>query len=284
MLKIVHIKVHALTPTHYRVDWEIEPTFEDPLDYTFRVMRSEAASGPYEYISEPFEDKYFFIDSTVDMLTRICRSFSYKIEVTSKKDPTQVEVFGPTDPSPPPDPIATEMRRQAMLIYKTVAGRRCWLFPVRTFGQRCPECWDRVTKRPIKTRCPTCYDTTWARGYMNPMEVWVQFEPTPKQMLNNQIRVEKMQDQVAHLGYYPEVKPLDMLVEPEGTRWIVTRVQGAERLRAKVRQTVVMDELEAGHIGYDVPVNYSDILSDDFCNPFLMRPQRSLGQGVQWGS
>ena len=171
-----------------------------------------------------------------------------------------------------------------MLLYKQVQGTRCWLFPVRTFGQRCKECYDSTTGQQFKTRCPECYDTTWARGYLDPIEVWVKFEPTPRYQTSNLIRVEKMQDQVAFMGHYPEVKPLDMLVESTNVRWLIRKINTSERFRTIVRQTLIMDEIEQGHINYAVPVNVDDLSTTDPFNPFFLHPHRSLGLGIPWDS
>jgi hypothetical protein len=283
LLKVINIRVGGMVPFHTLVTWKTENSFDDPLDFDMRMMRSESQGGPFEYVSQPFVDKYQYIDGIADLETRAHRLLWYQIEVTERKTGTKA-VYGPAGLSAPPDLQAMEMRRQAMLIYQTVAGRRCWLFPVRTFGQRCKNCYDPVTDQPVKTRCLTCYDTTWTRGYMDPIEVWVQFEPTPKQMASNLIRVEKMQGQKALCGYYPEIKPLDMLVEPENRRWIVQNVVSPERLRSPVRQQLTLDEIELGHVNYEVPLNVADLLQQDNANPWLFHPSRSLGLGIPWSS
>ncbi len=283
MLKVINIRVGSVTTFHTLVTWKIENTFDDPLDYDMRVMRSESQGGPFDYVSQPFVDKYQFVDSIADLETRAHRLLWYMIEVTERKSGLK-EVYGPAGLTGAADPIATEMRRQAMLILQQAAGRRCWLFPVRTFGKRCPECYDPVTDQQTKTRCKVCYDTTWVRGYLDPIEVWVQFEPTPKQMASNQIRVEKMQNQKAMCGYYPEIKPLDMLVEAENRRWLVQTLIAPERLRAPVRQLLTLDEIELGHINYEVPVKFDELLQQDNANPWLFHPSRTLGLGIPWSS
>jgi hypothetical protein len=281
MLKIINLRVGAMTATHMHVTWEVEPTWEDVLDYDLYVQRSESPEGPFDQVSDKMVDKYEFFDATSEVETRGHRLWYYRLRLVRRSTGEESHT-GPSSYSAKPDHVATELRRQAMLLYKLTQGRRCWLFPVRMFGQRCKHCYDPVTNRKFKTECPQCYDTTWSRGYLDPIEVWVKFEPTPKHMENNMIRVEKMQDQVAYMGHYPEVKPLDMLVEPENCRWLVRRTQPTERLRAIVRQTLVMDEIEVGHINYQVPVNYEQLMHEDHFNPWLAHPSRTLGEGVPW--
>lgn len=272
-----------MTPTYLRVSWELAQTFEDVLDYDLYVQRSESPEGPFDEIGQRMVDRYEFIDCAIDTETRATRLWYYRIRIVNRKT-GETDYTEPHQQANRPELIAMELRRQAMLLYKQVHGTRCWLFPVRTFGQRCKSCFDASTGQQFKTRCPECYDTTWARGYLDPIEVWVQFEPTPRYQASNLIRAEKMQDQVAFMGHYPEVKPLDLLVEAGNTRWLVRQIKTAERFRAVVRQTLVMDEIEQGHINYEVPVNFDELAHSDPFNPFFFHPHRSLGLGIPWGS
>lgn len=283
MLQIANIRVRSLTPRHLEVSWEVALTFEDVLDYSLRIMRSESSEGPYDYVSEAFEDKYLYIDSRVDLETRQHRRWYYKIEVTKKSD-SATALYGPSDRAPKADDLATEMRRQAQLKFQRAAGRKCWLFPIRTFGQRCPTCFDKVTGTSQLTNCPTCYNTLFARGYNTPIEVWVQFEPTAlKETAAGGVRREASIGAVAHIGYYPRVKHGDMLVEPENRRWIIDTVGYHERLRAVLWQDIFLMECELGDVHYEVPVNFSGLHTDDFANPYFFNRKTSLGDAVRWG-
>lgn len=282
MLELYRIRVRSLTPRHLEVSWEVQSLFEDPLDYTMRVMRAEAEEGPYDYVSDAFEDKYLYIDSRVDLETRQHRRWYYKIEVTKKSD-SSTAVFGPSDRAPRADLVATELRRQAQLRYQKISGRQCWLFPVRTFGQRCPTCYDRETGESQRSNCPTCYNTTYSRGYHTPVEIWAQFEPTPvKADAAGGVRREANTGGLVHIGYYPRAKKGDLIVEPENRRWIVDAVGNSERLRAVVRQDLYVMELELGDVRFEVPVNFAELHSSDFANPFFFQPQKSLGEMVRW--
>lgn len=281
MLVVRNIHVRSLTPRVLYVSWEIEPTFDDVLDYDFRVMRSESPHGPFDYITEKFVDKFLFIDSSVDVETRGNRIWFYKIEIT-RRSTDEVLLSHPRSQSPDETLIARELRRQAMLIYSRASGRRCWLFPVRTFGQRCTYCYDPIMKQQTRSRCPQCYDTTYVRGYFDPIEIHAQFEPTPKRMTGDLVRIEKMTGQLAFMGCYPEVKPLDLLVEAENTRWVVREIHPNEMARTIVRQKLVMDEVEKGSIQFELPVKVADLMNTAFSDPFQFDPRRTLGEGITW--
>lgn len=279
MLVIRNIRVRSLTPHNLQVAWEIEPTSEDPLDYDFRILRSEAQEGPYVYITESFSDKYLFLDNMVDIETRASRRWYYEIEVTHRAFGRE-ETHGPVARIAEPDVIAMEIQRQHNLVYRKVCGRKSWLFPARTFGQRCSSCWDPVEKRTTTSRCLECYGTGFVRGYHNPVEIFSQFDPTPSTALADFARQETMKGQTAHTGSYPEVKPGDMIVEAENTRWVVRVVGGPERARARLRQDMVLDQLPLGDVGFEVPVDFALLMEETFLDPFHFQPRKTLGEGI----
>lgn len=281
MLRFRNIRVRSLLPDYMEVSWVVESVFEDVLDYDLRVQRSESPEGPFDYLTDSFTDKYLFIDSRVDTTTRKHRKWWYRVEQT-KRSTSQVEYTEAATRGPRPDLIAMELRRQAMLRYKKISGRQCWLFPLRTFGQRCGTCYDRVTGECTSDRCPTCYNTTFARGYLDPVETWVQFEPTSTSVAIDIRRREDPQLVVAHMGYYPEPKTGDLLVEPENRRWVVKSAHPAERLRAPVRYDIQLVESALGSAEHDVPVKFDQLHQTDFANPFLFQPSRCLGEAVGW--
>jgi len=263
------------------VSWEVAPTFQDVLDYTMRIQRSESPEGPFEYITQPFEDKYTFVDHIVITSTRMHRDWYYKIEVTKKSD-SSTKTFGPQKNEPAEDKIAREMRRQALLKLHTVSGRRCWLFIRRTHGQRCGNCYDPVTKTSTDSQCLTCYGTKFVRGYMDPVEVYVSFDPSPKTVVLDTPKVERAFGATALMGFYPEAKEGDLLVEAENRRWSIRAVQSPTRLRAKVRQVLHMDEIGPGDIEHKIPINLEDLNSSDFANTWLFAPKTDIGGEKVW--
>ena len=107
------------------------------------------------------------------------RQLWYRIKVTRKSD-SSVTYSDPARREPTPDLIAREVRRLEVLLMREYIGRLCWVFPVRTFGQRCPDCWDRVSRKRYRTNCLTCYDASFRGGYLSPMAIMLQIDPTPK--------------------------------------------------------------------------------------------------------
>jgi hypothetical protein len=256
-VRSLDIDVNALT-------WELEDTSEDLLDYTFQVQRSESPSGPFDLMSVAFQDTYSFTDNT---LTSGHRWRKYWYQLFVKRVPTgDTATFGPVTRDPDPDLIALELRRHMQLLFREFAGRRCWVMPVRTFGQRC-SCYNQVLKSRTRSGCALCYDTGFVRGYLSPIESWVQMDPSAKSEQNTNVGAQQQSNTTARLVWYPPLKPRDLIVEPENRRWRVVQVNQTEQGRAAVHQEVQLHEVPPRDIEFKIPLNLQEPLKDLWLNP-----------------
>lgn len=245
-----------MSKDHLDLAWETSTSSLDPYDFTFVVERSESQYGPFDQISEPFSDKYEFRDIIVNLFHR-WRQYWYRIRVTRKSD-SEVQYSVVVTLGAQPDLVAQEIRRQELILFREHIGRKCWLFPVRTFGQRC-SCYDSKTRQRIRSGCVTCYDTTFVAGYLNPVEAYVQFDPSPAHIEFGQLHETQQQNASARMPYFPTVKPRDIIVESENRRWRVERVSTTRRLRATVHQELVLHEIPGSDIEYRLPVRVEDL-------------------------
>lgn len=212
------------------------------------------------------EDQYFFVDNNLRH-GHIYRQTYYKLLVKCKSDNSTLE-FGPVSKSAEPDLIATEVRSHVNLLFREFAGRRCWLFPIRTFGQRCA-CFNSSLGKRTKSGCLTCYDSSWVRGYLKPIEVWVQIDPTAKSEQNMTSGPTQQENTTARLGFYPEIKPRDMLIEAENIRWRVVKVSSTEKSRALIHQELELHRIPETDIEYRLTFdpNLGLALKDIFFSP-----------------
>jgi len=259
-----NLKVRSFSLDFLEVLWEIEDTYLDPLDFTFHILRSESPMGPFDTVAGPFSDRYRFVDNRVNLLNR-WRLLYYKVQSTSKTDPSNVALSDAFTFQSEPDLIASEIQRLERLLWEEFAGRKCFIFPARTFGQRCGNCFDGVSKgkghtnQRTRSNCITCYDTGFARGYCDPIEVAMQIDPSTKsvQVLTD---FERQQvDTTGRLPNFPLVKPRDLIVENENRRWRVVRVTPTERLRSVVHQEVFLHEVIKGEIEFQLPIRIDDL-------------------------
>ena len=166
MLKLVNIRVRSLDTDYNEISWSLESSRIDVLDYSFQILRSESEAGPFEPVCAPFKDRYVFIDTAVRADHR-WRVYFYVIRVT--RDATgEVSDSSPVSREPEPDLIALEIRRHISLLMVEHAGRRCWVLPVRTFGQFCT-CYNETLQKKTRSNCGLCFDTWFIRGYLSPI-------------------------------------------------------------------------------------------------------------------
>lgn len=259
-LKIEKFRVRTLSTDRNEITWEVGDLKDDVLDYTFQILRSESPEGPYSPITQTFEDRYIFVDRRVPSGDKF-RQLWYKIRVTHKASAEVVE-NGPVCRQAEPDLIATQIRKLEGVLFTQFVGRLCWLFKIRTFGTRCSSCWDSVAHKRVRSRCLTCYDTGFLRGYHNPIEVWVQIDPSGKAQQNRSQQVAQVVHTSARTTFYPNIVPGDVLVEAENKRWRVTTVTLSERLRAPIKQELTMRQIATTDIEYCLPLIPDEALKD----------------------
>jgi hypothetical protein len=251
VIQVTSLEVRSFDLDHLDIFWEIAPlrsalTEDKPheiFDYEFSLHRSEAAMGPYEQIGGPFRDVYRFRDNRVSLLHN-WRQYFYAIE-TLHRPTGKTTRFGPTGSKEPrPDLVALEIQRQEDLLFREAVGRRCWLYPVRTFGPVCT-CYDPRTKQKTRTNHRPCFGTGWLGGYHAPVEVWVQMDPTPK----------GSRATTGRMGAFPPVSEGDVLIEAENRRWRLGPPTTTQRLRANIHQELRLTEIPLGDIEYELPLD-----------------------------
>ena len=139
-ITIKNLKVRSLDVNMHQISWELEETSEDVLDYTFQVLVSESPSGPFDVLVAPFRDRYFYIDNFTYVGDR-WRMLHYIVRLVNLPSGDTCDT-APVTIEPEADLIATELRRHMQLLFHEFAGRKCWVLPARTFGERC-DCWDK---------------------------------------------------------------------------------------------------------------------------------------------
>lgn len=263
-LELKDVRVRSLDLDFHELTWKLEDTSEDVLDYSFQVLRSESPNGPFDELSIQFDDRYVFIDNVIQVANK-WRKYYYLVRVFHKAS-GEFKDFGPVSKEPDADIVARELRRHMFLLFREFAGRRCWILPARTFGKRC-DCWNAALQKRTRSGCLLCFDTGWIRGYMSPIETWIQFDPSANSNQYTNVGKQQQQNTTARFAYYPQVKPEDLVIEGENRRWKILSVTGTEQGRAVVHQEVQLHEVPPKDIEFRVPLNLGVALKDLWLNP-----------------
>lgn len=256
MLRVTSFRAASLDLDHIELFWEIADHQENILGYDFLILRSESPTGPWDLIGGPLQDQYRFRDTGPALLHKY-RTLYYLLRIVNRDTQESLDV-GPTAQIPEPDLIALEIIRQEDMLFREHIGRRCWLFPARTFGAKC-FCFDKITKNRTRSNCINCFDTGYLGGYLSPVECWVQIDPNSSTNQPTTVGKTQRNNTSARLICFPEVHPDDILVEAENRRWKVVTVNQTERLRAAVRQELAIYEVDRGDIEFKLPVDIPDL-------------------------
>ncbi len=265
MLPVTDLKVRSLDVDFHELSWSLGPTTEDVLDYEFLVLRAESVAGPWDQIGGPFTDRYVFRDYT-NRPFHNARTFQYLLRATNRVTGASSD-FGPVDGQPEADLVCREIRRQFQLLFREHSGRRCWLLPVRTFGQRC-KCWNPRLNKPTRSGCRLCYDTGFVRGYHNPIEIWAQVEPGSSQVEQPTPALPAQPTTTtARIVDVGNVRQHDILIEGDNRRWRVERVDTVEHVRAPVLFDLVLHQIPKSDVEYAIELDLGVALRDLWLAP-----------------
>lgn len=261
MLELVNIQARSLELSRLFLTWETEGS-ADPQDYDIYVERAGAPSGPWHTLTpQPLVDRYMFVDVQQGLMSRWER-LHYRLRVVRRAggDTAYFPRQRTTTLVARPTLDALEMARQEMILLREFTGRECWLFKKRTFGPRCPECWDVYSQQVTKSGCLTCYGTGYAGGYHRPMKFWIQIDPAADNpQLAAPVGELRPVTTTARTIFFPPVDPRDVIVEPENVRWRVGPRTNTERVRHPVKQEMQLVRIIEGDVEFNLPIS-TDIL------------------------
>lgn len=252
MIALKNERVVSFSLEYQDLYWEIEPTREDLQEYRFYVERSESEAGPFVQIAGPMIDRYYLRDSSIPAIS-LHRVFFYRIKVAHQLSGKEFysRLFNRRGELPLD---ALEIVRNEQVLFREYIGTKCWLFPRKTFGQTCPQCWDPALRKRIDDSCGLCFGTGFSGGYHYPISFWGQRDPTEKQ--------EQLMSQNHHqltmtslkMGPTPFAKPLDLLIDHQNCRYRVVSVGGSARLGVPVQQSLKLQLVQKATIDDAVPL------------------------------
>ncbi len=275
MLRINSFYARSFDLDHINVFWELEndPNSDDIIAFEFILYKSESPGGPWSPVTAPFSNRFFFQDTT-NPLQHKYRKIFYRLIVRHKVTSETKEFI--TSQIPEPDLQALEIIRLENKLFTNFVGRKCIVYPRKTFGARCT-CWDNISGRAKHSNCMTCYGVTYLGGYLSPFVCYIQIDPSVKSAQPTVNIIHNPSISTARLISFPPINPLDIIIENENKRWIVLSVRTTERLRSPVHQELEIKEVLKSDIAYKLPTNIdildvTNIAEDrNFTNPQTMR-------------
>jgi len=296
LIEVTNIRVRSFDLDRLDLWWEISTTSEDPQDYDLYVLRSTSPLGPYEPLHDrPLSDVYHFRDARMGLMHN-WRQLYYRIRMVNRAT-GETRDF-PEDRGASVDPPlaldALEAARYEEILFKEKIGRPCWLFKKRTFGPRCPHCFDERLQRAKTKRCPACYGASYLHGFMSPIQFYCQIDPTTQSNQQSTKSEQREERTMARCIFFPPVTPEDVIVELENVRWRVAKVTPTKRLGSVIHQELTLRRIPEGSIEYTLPLdvdleNFVGGPDREFTNPQNLenadRPHmdiRDLAAAYRW--
>lgn len=244
MLRFLQIDFLSNYAIHLEWDFLSEPEESK----TWVLQRSESPEGPFEDVSPPLKQ--------TDWLDKITNKFSnyrtlyYRVSldgVVSRNYPVR------------PDErtyIRNHIIWREELFLRRFAGSPMAVFKRRSVGERCPECYDPITKRSMRSKCETCFDTTFVDGYYDPIVTYGQINPSQDFSALSIYGKKEPHQSIIWVSSYPYINTDDLLFDyaGRGKFWKVYNVSRTEHLRSTVRQICTIEELRKDAVEYRMEI------------------------------
>jgi len=255
----VKLRAHTKSTDEITLSWVLSG-YDSQNRLTAQLVRCESRFGPYEPVGEPFDPRSR--DTLVDVVGqyRILRRWYYRLRITEYTNSAEV-----TQEWPPYDGASTDRRDdpEAMLLASDSEvryrdhGQSVIYFPVRTSGERCPKCFDRVTSAQISANCAACWGTSFTGGFLQPVKVWIMLEhqkATPSQENVQGVPITTVHTQ-ARFPWFVDLKPNDVVVDEDNRRWSVTEnIHRVMKRGCLIRSECEMALLPLDNVEYQLPV------------------------------
>lgn len=269
----VHItRTTALFPSAVFVQWDVHS--EESGSFFVDIARSQSPDGPWETIATGLRDAYHFLDNQFNLppanpanpgregvnLFSLSRTIYYQVTVVPPSGADHAFSSGPEPVEPGLDTRTRLLKRKILhdqaVGYKRLNGVPLIVLKRRRWGDRCPECYDPVTKEATLEHCLACFGTSFLGGYWAPTLIRGRREAAT---IESQVTAHgdsdvKMAD--FNILDYPLVEYKDIIVDlVRNDRYQVQRVHHTELKSVTVHQKLATSLLGRNAVEYKLLVD-----------------------------
>lgn len=269
----VHItRTTALYPTRVFVQWDVES--DESGAFFVDVARAQSPDGPWESIATGMRSAYNFIDDHFNLppadprnrgregvnLYSLARAIYYQVTVTPPSGFANAFVSEATPVEPGLD-RRTRLFKRKILHDQAVGYRRLNGVPLivlkrRRWGDRCPECYDPVTKEATLEHCPICYGTAFTGGYWTPTLIRGRREAAAVESNITSHGDSDIKLNDFNVLDYPLVEYKDVIIDVvRNDRYQVQRVHHTELKSVTVHQKITASLLGRNSVEYKLLVD-----------------------------
>lgn len=272
MAEVRITRTTALYPTAVFLQWDV--TSDESGDFFIDVTRSGSPNGPWESIASGLRDTYNYLDNNFSLppasaeapvreavsLFSLNRPIYYQITVTPPSGIAATFSSEPTLVEPGLDTRTRLLKRKILydqaVGYRRLNGIQLIVLKRRRWGDRCPACYDPVTKEGTREHCLVCYGTTFLGGYWAPVLIRGRREAAA---VTSQITAHGDSDTKLNdfnILDYPLVEYKDLIVDLiRNDRYQVLRAHETELKSVTVHQKLTASLLGRNSIEYCILVD-----------------------------
>jgi hypothetical protein len=170
-------------------------------------------------------------------------------------------LFGPTSWFGEPELESIYVVEEHEFLFRDTTGVPSFISIRKTEGAYCEECFDKISKKRIKSHCLTCYGTNFHGGFYRPYLRYIDYSPDPKIKILEMWGEREPTEVDVFLTSHPSIRQGDLITEAlPGRRYRVKRVSQAEKRRTPLLQLARCEQIPRGDIEYEVPIRETEIV------------------------
>ena len=147
----------------------------------------------------------------------------------------------------------SDIQRREWLLLRKFVGVESAIFNKKTYGKRCPICWDEKAKKVVRDACTNCYGSGFDKGYWKHTSTYIQYEPTPNQSMEAAFGKFEPNQIGAWTIAMPQINAKDMVFRiADNKMYEVVSVANTELRTVAVRQLLQLAELSKSDIEYQL--------------------------------
>lgn len=247
----IQVNVYPQWFNQVSLSWTVPAQFGECI---YNVYFSSSEDSGFQKLNATPITETFYSDTTTEEFRKWNRGFyvveailTQKNNVTIRSKPESWEAVQRNWVSI----RATEIQRREYWLLSRFVGIKSYLFRVKTFGKRCPYCWNPHLEVVLDDRCVHCAGTSFENGYYNASPFYAQYDPTNNSELKGYFGVAEPNQVPAWTISIPEIRTGDVIVRTGSWNvYRVDRITPTELQGNTVRQMMLLTELAKRDIEY----------------------------------
>jgi hypothetical protein len=235
------------------IQWSVPASFGNVI---FNVYVSQVADSDFVKINATPITGSFFIDTTSQEYSKFNHNYYIVEAILQDKNNFVIRSDPATWHTVQRDWVelrSIEIQRREYWLLSRFAGISSYLFRRKNYGRRCTTCWNPVTEQVTRDNCPNCIGTSFEGGYWTPVKIFLQYDPTPNNLVKDYVGQDEENIITAWTISMPDIRLGDILIRDNSWEgYEITKIQTTELQGNVVRQILTLTQLSKGAVEFQL--------------------------------